>query len=423
MDTNDLKEGLDPSGLLKISGSQLLQMVREATPSDSRGFILFDESTPNVATHPRYARYTWYKPSEIASPIPRRWNGTGWVVTTAGPGSIGTTQLADNAVTLAKLYNPSGSVNYLLRVNGAGNGWELWPFSLANGSVTIAKLQATGLPDAYKVLQINAAGTAFELANVSARNIANGTLPYNKLVAGGAETFLKFTSGAWTDTVIDPITDFTNGGIPLNKLAVGTNGQFMRFTAGNWTSGAIVPSTDLSAGSVPVTKLTPGSPSQYLITDAGGAVTWTPIPTSTQPPYAQLSGSGANAAYPYYIPLSSEISDVSNIITALAANNFALAAGTYRFRLKSVAQLITGTPSKIIVRNVTDGADILSVGGGVQFPTVISLTGTGNTYSSEICGMFTLAVGKTVGFYYDFGGTPELINNSTTNEVEIWKIS
>lgn len=177
IDLNDLVEGLDPSGLIQISGAQLLQMVRNAVAADSKFFGIFDESEPDVVTTPRYARYSWFKPSEISSPVERRWSGTEWIPVSIGDEVITSAMIEDGAITLAKLYNPGGEALKLLRVNAGGTGFELWTLENPVKSVTLAMLSSAGGTN-NQFIHVNAFG-GFEFFDLIATNYipANSITP------------------------------------------------------------------------------------------------------------------------------------------------------------------------------------------------------------------------------------------------------
>jgi len=220
IDINDFLEGLDPSVLSEVSVSQLLQMVRDAEPSGSRGLLIVDDNTPDVLTYPKFKRYSWFRPSEF-NRIQRTWNDNinDWQAVGPQNNTIGTNQILDGAVTLAKLYDP-GDISeafWLIRVNASGTGFELWPLTFNNGSISIQALIKGGnnlFP------HIKSDGSAWEF--ISADNIAT-------LFDFGAIDVSQITSNGNID-----------GGIPIqnqggNRLAIlppGSEGEILGISGG-----------------------------------------------------------------------------------------------------------------------------------------------------------------------------------------------
>lgn len=219
IDLYDFLEGLDPSVLSTISGSQLLQMIRNATPSASRGLIICDNATPDTTTYPRYKRYKWIKPSENNA-ITRHWDESvsDWVEDSVPNDSIDTDKLQDESVTLPKLYNPNDitKAGFLIRVNAAGTGFELWELQFANNSIDI---QAIGLGTTNEFPHVNAGGTAWEF--LSADEIANlfssGSIDASVLATSGSAGSLIYYNGSLLRFV---------------PLAPGSNGDVLTVVAG-----------------------------------------------------------------------------------------------------------------------------------------------------------------------------------------------
>lgn len=185
IDINDFIEGLDPSVLSEVSGAQLLQLIRNATPSASRGLIINSDNTPDVGTYPSLARYKWTRPSEN-NKITRHWNPSinAWEADSPQNLTVGTSQIQDGAVTLAKLYNPSGFPFYLIRVNAAGTGFELWPLTFTNGTINIEAI-IKGTNNYFPHVKSDGSAWEFVSADTIAALISNGVLNANQITITG----------------------------------------------------------------------------------------------------------------------------------------------------------------------------------------------------------------------------------------------
>lgn len=258
--SNDFLEGLDPSGLSQISGAQLLQMIREATPMEESALFgrfigIADDDTPDTTTYPRFKRYLWLKPSEDFRVI-RTWSEADgdWYPISLGSNIITTTMIQNAAVTLAKLSVSGGSALQLIRVNAAGNGFEFFTPSTPAGSITIAQLDA-GSGNANKLVKINSGGNAFEFFTLNAVDyISDNTIASAKLISldpakitaviGDAAKYLRVNaSGVVTLTNLSG-SDLANQAVALSKLVStdGTEGQIMTIVSGVWAPATITPS-------------------------------------------------------------------------------------------------------------------------------------------------------------------------------------
>lgn len=218
IDAFDFLEGLDPSVLSSISGSQLLQLIRNATPSNSRGLIIYDNDTPDVVANPRYAKYSWFKPSEN-NKIQRRWNPAtnAWEQTDVGSLTVDTAQIKDGAVTLVKLYNPNDPTKglWLLRVNAQGNGWELWPLTFDNNSIDIGKI-TKGPNNTFPHVKADGSSWEFVTADQIAQLVGNGVINIGQIYAGLPGTI--------------PVQN--SNGDRLGALVPGTEGQLLAISGG-----------------------------------------------------------------------------------------------------------------------------------------------------------------------------------------------
>src|SRR5256885_4997829 len=115
----NLVAGLDPTSLIAITPSQLLQLIQAATPYVDKGLVVRTSDVggvpivPDAAGTPLWQQYIWVR-IMAGGVVVYVWNANGvsdavyqkWVsITVAGiaDGSIITSKLADLAVTNAKI--------------------------------------------------------------------------------------------------------------------------------------------------------------------------------------------------------------------------------------------------------------------------------------------------------------------------------
>lgn len=247
---NDFVEGLDPTGIVDISASQVLQVIREAQPQTNKMLIIVSESTPDVANNTRYTRYFWWKVSTKAL---KYYDTPNWTIVPVNDGAVGTAQLVAAAVTLAKIAYSEGSATQLLRINAAGNGVEWWTLAFANNSIAITKI-APGSLKTILTSDDTGAATLWRTADQVAGLLSAGVLPLSLLSLTGSATnkFLYFNSTALAWTLLD-IGKLDTTGLTGNRY-LGTNAGATAFemkTAPtlvrvfNHTSGVTLVTTDV----------------------------------------------------------------------------------------------------------------------------------------------------------------------------------
>lgn len=227
-----LTEGFDPTGLTQITLSQLLQMIREATPTDPFGFVINGSGVPSGVygfTDLDLLEKFIYKDTDTGTTYwftqPTTWTPT-----------------------------PTGTITSASQIT--------------NGTVTLAKLAEPGVPNALYILRANSGGTGYELVNIISA-ITNGTLTFNKLVAGTEGQLLYFTGGAWTPTTfsflglinsyiaqISYLTLNPNSGTPLSLLRINAGGtSFEVATLSQVVGTQSLPTTVLVGGTGNVGKV------------------------------------------------------------------------------------------------------------------------------------------------------------------------
>lgn len=220
IDANDLTPGLDPSALAQISGAQLLQLVLAATPSPTRGGLIVSDDEPDVVTYPKFIRYEWRKPSEF-NKICRVYNSNtaSWETDTQGDNSIGTDELENEAVTLAKLFNPNdpAKAGFFIKVNATGDGWVLEAYTIPDNSIQLIKL-ARPAGNENKIPHINIDGSSWEFKTIGELLdlVADDSISIAKLNPLGVVGSLLYTNSA---------------GDAFTLLVPGTNGYVLRSSA------------------------------------------------------------------------------------------------------------------------------------------------------------------------------------------------
>lgn len=273
-------EGLDPSAVFTSpEATALLSFLRLALPNDYRGMVIVSTTTPATSGQPTgyptdwYAwqqRCIWFDPS--TGNLFGYVTGLGWQPITPAAGSIGTDELANAAVTAAKIA-PSTAL-YLLRTNAAGTATEWVALSsvLSNGSVPLSAISPTGASSTLGFLRSNGttnfwgALTAFDI-NLA---IPTGGLGVNKLNQGAARYILRMRTDAAYAEWITPTGIFDAGEIPITLLSPGS---------GNANKAAVVNAT--------------GTAFEYRALPVAPTVT---VRTSVA---AALPGVGASIVYPH----------------------------------------------------------------------------------------------------------------------------
>jgi hypothetical protein len=231
-----LDEGLDPTALTQVNASQLLQIIRQALPKSTRGFVIFSASIPDVASNPWMARSLWVDTSTTIPYTVKEYNPSSmlWVALSIGTAVIGTAQLATSAVTPIKML-PGAAKTFLFTDGALVVGWSLVNSAIDDNTLQIIKLVRS--ITAGQFLRTNLAGSAIEWFTLDATQfITDNTLVLNKLsITGGTagqSIRLNATPNGWE--FYTPLTTFTpaDNSLALIKMVKGvTSGQQARVGA------------------------------------------------------------------------------------------------------------------------------------------------------------------------------------------------
>ncbi len=220
----DLLEGLDPSPLGVISASQLLQMIRQAEPRDTRGLFIYQNTEPDVINNPKYKRFGWIKPSESPKRVRFYDEGTNlWKVQPVEAAIITGDNILDLTIPLGKLI--PGPASYLLRTNLAGTVAEWFPFSLDDNSVDLIKIVKSNI-GGY-LLRTSLDGSQNEWFKLNPLDYIDfGGIGLAFLEQGGARKILRMDATGENLVYEDfPSLEILDHSLPLSKLVSGLADQ------------------------------------------------------------------------------------------------------------------------------------------------------------------------------------------------------
>jgi len=252
----DLEPGLNISALSSATAAQLMQLISQAAPLANIGGILFQSSTPDVASNPRFARYIWLD-STTDPAIAKYYNAetTSWTAISVAAGSLTNAEInASAAIAVTKL--AFGTARYVLRTNAAGTANEfVTPASILNSDeLPVVKLTSNGGTDGYLK---TVSGVTQWVSNATERTaIQNGlsAVPVTALAAGSNNTLLGTnSSGVVGFAAIGSL--LANNAIGLNLLAAGgaAANDILMFDGSNWiktTPGISLSSASINGGSM-----------------------------------------------------------------------------------------------------------------------------------------------------------------------------
>ena len=336
----------------------------QANPASGLGIIIYQSTTPDVATYTEYATFLWINTTTGEL---KYWNGTSW-------------QLVSGFATIA------------------------------DASVTVAKLSPTG-GAALQLIRINAGGTAFEFVN-PADLFSTNSLPLNRLVNAIGAGYVPYSdgSGVYTSSLLATLinTWLTTANIPNTRVidvaGVGLPNQVAYIAdTFNALSYGYVESL-LRANQTPTNKLqyTAGLAGKWLKVNAGGTdiegateapggkaavVKYTGV-ANTAPQTISTTGSLQTMQFNAAVNPSSIISLASNQITVLASGNYEIDFTTPVNRASASSAKIV-----VVLRDITGASSLVTATawhpGGDGAQTTINLKHTlavtaNNVYEIQI---------------------------------------
>jgi len=249
---NDLSVINDITALSSVTAAQIQQITSTAQPISTRGFVIKQSTTPDVANNARFTRYLWLD-SSVDPPILKRYktSTTSWVEVVPSDGSIVTAQLADLSVTTAKLANSAVTTAKLASSSVA-------TANLIDGAVTEAKI-GTNAVTTSKVID----------SGITTAKIADDAITSAKIAAGAVGTIEIANSAVGADQV-------ANSSLPVTKLDSNANKQLCKaWGKFDGTTGVLLASfgvtsvTRNSAGTYTVALTTAMADANYVVSLVG----------------------------------------------------------------------------------------------------------------------------------------------------------
>jgi len=205
----DFLEGFDIASVASSSQDQVMQSLRQMGPKSNRGFIIYQATTPDVASNARFARYIQLVPT-ATTPTLKVYNLTTltWDTLPVAAGSVIAASIGD------------GEVTYNTKIGGF----------------------AAAAADAFKLLQVNAAGTRLQVVSFASLIAGSAVIPLSALttVGGGPHYFSKWNAAgtllgyeAFDSSFIGANT------MALTKLVNGSGLQLSFIVRANPTTGVI----------------------------------------------------------------------------------------------------------------------------------------------------------------------------------------
>lgn len=285
---NDLVQGMDLAGQTQVSGADLEQLVREATPADNIAWIIVDTDEPDVASNTRFARYLW---QTSAGSWPKYYTGSTWSNLPVPSDAVSASQIADGSITLDKL-SPDGTSLQVVRMNAGGTALEFADFTLGAQTVNVTSLiKGT----ANQLLITNAAGTSQEwLTGADWFTRVGQVVDASNLLQGLANTneVLSWDGSSWSPISI--AAGLTDASVSLAKLsATGTYKQVVRVKSGG---------VGVEVGNVDAAVVTPGTANQVMQTSNDGTTVSFRTLFTVSPATAMTAGTTTYAAGLTYTP-------------------------------------------------------------------------------------------------------------------------
>jgi len=371
---NFFNAGLDLASLPSAAtNAQIQQALVQANPASGLGIVIYQSTTPDVATYTEYATFLWINTSTGEL---KYWNGTSWQLVS------GFATIADASVTVAKLSPSGGAALQLIRVNAGGTAFEFvnpadlfsansFPLNKlvnASGAGYVPYSDGSGVyTSALLATLINTWLTTANIPNTRVIDVAGVGLPNQ--VAYIADTF-NALGYAYVESLL------RNNQTPTNKLqfAAGSAGKFAKVNVAG-TDLEYTDSTGVKAGIL-----------KYSVAKNGAAQAVS-ITTET------------------VVEWNTEV-DTEGAISALdtATDRFTLATGTYLIDISvPVYQAAAALTGVLMLYDVTGAAIAASVSfvqtGDVDSQTVnlkatVKVTAATNVYDVRIYASQAIALGN-----------------------------
>lgn len=371
---NFFNAGLDLASLPSAAtNAQIQQALVQANPASGLGIIIYQSTTPDVATYTEYATFLWINTTTGEL---KYWNGTSW-------------QLVSGFATIA------------------------------DASVTVAKLSPTG-GAALQLIRINAGGTAFEFVN-PADLFSTNSFPLNRLVNAIGAGYVPYSdgSGVYTSALLATLIDtwLTTANIPNTRVidvaGVGLPNQ-VAYIADTFNAlGYAYVESLLRNNQTPTNKLqfAAGSAGKFAKVNVSGTDLEYSDSTGIKAGILKYSVAKNGAAQAVLITTETVVEwntevDTEGAISALdtATDRFTLATGTYLIDISvPVYQAAAALTGVLMLYDVTGAAIAASVSfaqtGDVDSQTVnlkatVKVTAATNVYDVRIYASQAVALGN-----------------------------
>lgn len=371
---NFFNAGLDLASLPSAAtNAQIQQALVQANPASGLGIIIYQSTTPDVATYTEYATFLWINTTTGEL---KYWNGTSW-------------QLVSGFATIA------------------------------DASVTVAKLSPTG-GAALQLIRINAGGTAFEFVN-PADLFSTNSFPLNRLVNAIGAGYVPYSdgSGVYTSSLLATLinTWLTTANIPNTRVidvaGVGLPNQ-VAYIADTFNAlGYAYVEALLRNNQTPTNKLqfAAGSAGKFAKVNVSGTDLEYSDSTGVKAGILKYSVAKNGAAQAVLITTETVVEwntevDTEGAISALdtATDRFTLATGTYLIDISvPVYQAAAALTGVLMLYDVTGAAIAASVSfaqtGDVDSQTVnlkatVKVTAATNVYDVRIYASQAIALGN-----------------------------
>jgi len=221
--------GLDPTGQPNLSAAQYLQMVQEGGVNTGIGLGLVLKSTaaPSTVDWPQafLENVIWMDDTGVfhyfvSAPAT-------WAAQAVGDDAITSAdQISNGIITINKLFAPSSSGGFVLRINGGSTAFELVaPGSIIpNGSLAIAAI-VPGDPNTF--LYVNGTGVLeWKLFSiVDELNLQTNVVNPSSIQFGAALSILRTNAGRTGNEWVTLATLLGSQTVPLASLVTGGSGN------------------------------------------------------------------------------------------------------------------------------------------------------------------------------------------------------